>query len=148
MLKFFRALRAEINFFFPSRVGFIQNVIPSHETGIKKQNKTLLMDFVYLTPWQVSQSANFRHWQHAFQEWINRGAIIVLMSSCERGKVIVNHSSCEELLLSATEIEHGILILSAWTWGLSYDGMFDALTIALGQVQFKWPFMQSWPDES
>lgn len=37
-------MRAEINFFFPSRVGFTQNVIPSHETGIKKKKKKNLID--------------------------------------------------------------------------------------------------------
>lgn len=37
-------MRAEINFFFPSRVGFTQNVIPSHETGIKKTKKQNLTD--------------------------------------------------------------------------------------------------------
>lgn len=61
-----------------------------------------------------------------FREWINRITISVL-SSCEGDTVTVNHCSCEDLLLRATEIEHRMLILSAFTPELSYGGMFACL---------------------
>lgn len=72
-----------------------------------------------------------------FREWINRRTIYVCLFSCEGDTVTVNHNSCEDFLLGDTEIERRILILSACTPELSYSGMFDAVTLAAGQVQFK-----------
>ncbi len=75
--------------------------------------------------------------------YLENGSIGELfLSSCPAVKETqsLNHSSCEDFRLRAPEMEQSILILSACTPELWYGGMFDAETLAPGQVQFKQPF--------